>query len=88
MTTWIQHVKAVYQKGKAGGMKYKDALRAAAKTWKKGSSSKKSSSKSEAPPAEEKAAAPKKKRRRRKPMPKVPAKAYKDIDSINIPKKM
>ena len=87
MTTWIQHVKAVYQKGKAGGMKYKDALRAAAKTWKKGSSSKKSS-KSEAAPAEEKAAAPKKKRRRRRPTPKVPAKAYKDIDSINIPKKM
>ena len=87
MTTWIQHVKAVYQKGKGSGMKYKDALRAAAKTWKKGSSSKKSS-KSEAAPAEEKAAAPKKKRRRRKPMPKVPAKAYKDIDSINIPKKM
>lgn len=84
MTTWIQHVKAVYQKGKGSGMKYKDALRAAAKTWKKGSSSKKSES---AAPAEEKAA-PKKKRRRRRPTPKVPAKAYKDIDSINIPKKM
>ena len=83
MTTWIQHVKAVYQKGKAGGMKYKDALRAAAKTWKKGSSKKSES----AAPAEEKAA-PKKKRRRRRPTPKVPAKAYKDIDSINIPKKM
>ena len=82
------HVKAVYQKGKAGGMSYKSALQAAAKTWKKGSkAASKKSSKAKAEPevAEE---APKKKRRRRKPMPKVPAKAFKDIDSINIPKKM
>ena len=35
-SSWIAHVKAVYAKGKSKGMSYKDALRAAAKTWKKG----------------------------------------------------
>ena len=34
-SSWIAHVKAVYAKGKGKGMSYKDALRAAAKTWKK-----------------------------------------------------
>ena len=89
MTTWIQHVKVVYQKGKAGGMSYKSALQAAAKTWKKGSAkASKKSSKSKAAPEVVAEEAPKKKRRRRKRMPKVPAKVFKDIDSINIPKKM
>ena len=32
-SSWIAHVKAVYAKGKSKGMSYKDALRAAAKTW-------------------------------------------------------
>ena len=31
-SSWIAHVKSVYSKG---GMSYKDALKAAAKTWKK-----------------------------------------------------
>ena len=87
MTTWIEHVKSVYQKGKSGGMSYKAALKAAAKTWKK--KGKASSKKSE--PVEQDdapAAAPKKKRRRRKLAPKVPAKAFKNIDSIAIPKRM
>ena len=34
-SSWIAHVKSVYSKGKSKGMSYKDALRAAAKTWKK-----------------------------------------------------
>ena len=68
-SSWIAHVKAVYAKGKSKGMSYKDALRAAAKTWKKsgGSKSKSKSSKSskieEAP--EESEEAPKKRRRKR-----------------------
>ncbi len=85
MTTWIEHVKSVYQKGKSGGMSYKAALKAAAKTWKKKGAAAASSKKSE--PVDD-APAPKKKRRRRKPAPKVPAKAFKDIDSIAIPKRM
>lgn len=85
--TWIEHVKAVYSKGKAGGMSYKAALKAAAKTWKKKGKGAKASKKSEAV-EEKEVAAPKKKRRRRKAMPKVPAGAYKNIDSIGMPKKM
>ena len=34
-TSWIAHVKAVYQKNKSKGMSYKDALKTAAKSWKK-----------------------------------------------------
>ena len=52
-TSWIAHVKAVYQKNKSKGMSYKDALKTAAKSWKK---------KGAAP----KAAAPKKRRRKAK----------------------
>ena len=87
MTTWIEHVKAVYSKGKGSGMKYKDALRAAAKTWKKGGKASKSKAKA-AEPVEVDEKPKKKRRRRRKPTQKVPAKAFKDIDSINMPKKM
>ena len=88
MTTWIEHVKAVYSKGKGSGMSYKAALKAAAKTWKKKGKAGKSK-KSEAAEVEAvEEEAPKKKRRRKKAMPKVPAKAYKNIDSIGMPKKM
>ena len=52
-TSWIAHVKAVYQKNKSKGMSYKDALKTAAKSWKK---------KGAAP----KVAAPKKRRRKAK----------------------
>ena len=61
-SSWIAHVKAVYAKGKGKGMSYKDALRAAAKTWKK-SGSKKSKA---APPRRPRAPAPAPKKRRRK----------------------
>ena len=50
-SSWIAHVKAVYAKGKGKGMSYKDALRAAAKTWKKKSGA--AAKKSKAAPAQE-----------------------------------
>ena len=63
-SSWIAHVKA----GKGKGMSYKDALRAAAKTWKKKSGA--AAKKSTAAPAQEAsdeapAPAPKKRRRKR-----------------------
>jgi len=89
MTTWIEHVKAVYAKGKGGGMSYKAALKAAAKTWKKkGKAASKASKKSEAVEEKDEVVVKKKRRRRRKAMPKVPDKDYKNIDSIGMPKKM
>ena len=54
---WIAHVKATWKKN---GGSYKDAMKAAKKTWKKGGSSSKSKSKDEEP------AAPKRRRRRKK----------------------
>ena len=36
---WISHVKSVYQKGKAGGMTYSQAMVAAKKTYKKSAGS-------------------------------------------------
>ncbi len=56
-TSWIAHVKAVYQKNKSKGMSYKDALKTAAKSWKKKGSAK---------AAPKKGAAPKKRRRKAK----------------------
>ena len=50
-SSWIAHVKAVYAKGKGKGLSYKDALRAAAKTWKKKSGA--AAKKSKAAPAQE-----------------------------------
>ena len=61
-SSWIAHVKAVYAKGKSKGMSYKDALRAAAKTWKKGGGGK---SKAKAAVDDEKSAPPRKRRRKR-----------------------
>ena len=61
-SSWIAHVKAVYAKGKSKGMSYKEALRAAAKTWKKSGGSKKSKA---APAPEASDEAPKKRRRKR-----------------------
>ena len=63
-SSWIAHVKAVYAKGKSKGMSYKDALRAAAKTWKKGGG-KKSKSAPAQEASDEAAPAPKKRRRKR-----------------------
>ena len=67
-SSWIAHVKAVYAKGKSKGMSYKDALRAAAKTWKKSGGKK-----SKAAPAQEASdeAAPPKQRRRKRARPGV-----------------
>ena len=64
-SSWIAHVKAVYAKGKGKGMSYKDALRAAAKTWKKGGGSKKSKAAPAQEASDEAAPAPKKRRRKR-----------------------
>ena len=71
-TSWIAHVKSVYQKNKSKGMSYKDALKTAAKSWKK--------KKGAAPKAAK--AVPKKRRRKAKadepldeePEEEVPAK--------------
>jgi stringent starvation protein B len=65
-SSWIAHVKAVYAKGKSKGMSYKDALRAAAKTWKKGGGKAKKSKAAPAQEASDEAAAPAPKKRRRK----------------------
>jgi hypothetical protein len=67
-SSWIAHVKAVYAKGKSKGMSYKDALRAAAKTWKKGGGGK-SKAKAAAPEEDEKSAPRKRKRKRARPGP-------------------
>ena len=78
-TSWIAHVKAVYQKNKSKGMSYKDALKTAAKSWKKkGAASKKAAPKKrrkakadekvdEQEPEEEEKAAKKPKRKRMRP---------------------
>ena len=63
-SSWIAHVKAVYAKGKSKGMSYKDALRAAAKTWKKGGGGK-----SKAAPVDDEKSAPPRKRRRKRARP-------------------
>ena len=57
-------MKAVYAKGKSKGMSYKDALRAAAKTWKKGGGGK-----SKAAPVDDEKSAPPRKRRRKRARP-------------------
>ena len=63
-SSWIAHVKGVYAKGKSKGMSYKDALRAAAKTWKKGGKAKAKAA--PAPEAsEESSSAPRKRKRKR-----------------------
>ena len=72
-SSWIAHVKSVYAKGKSIGMSYKDALRAAAKTWKKtGGKSKPKSKASKTVEAEEAPVdEPPKKRRRKRARPGV-----------------
>ena len=56
-SAWISHVKKVYAAGKSKGMKYSEAMKAAAKTF-----TKKGASKKGAAAADE----PKKRRRRKK----------------------
>ena len=64
-SSWIAHVKGVYAKGKSKGMSYKDALRAAAKTWKKGGKAKAKAAAPEAVEDEKSAPAPRKRKRKR-----------------------
>ena len=64
-SSWIAHVKGVYAKGKSKGMSYKEALRAAAKTWKKGGKAKAKA----APDADDEKSAPPRKRRRKRARP-------------------
>ena len=68
-SAWIAHVKSVYAKGKAKGMSYKQALKAASKTWKKSGTSKSKAPAEEAPVVESK------KKRRKRAMPKHPARS-------------
>ena len=73
-SAWVQHVQAVYRKGKAKGMSYKQAMVAAKKTYKKSGATKtKSASKSkkaeeepEDEPEEPEGKSPKKRKRRKK----------------------
>ena len=86
MTTWLQHVKEVHSKGSTS---FKESLKRASASWKKkakGAAPKARKGKKKAVEEEEvEVEAPKKKRRRRrKAGPKVPAKAYKSVDSRNL----
>ena len=49
-SAWVQHVQATYKAGKAKGMSYKDALKTAAKSWKKKGAAPKAASKAASPP--------------------------------------
>ena len=93
MTTWLQHVKQVYSKGSTS---FKESLKRASASWKKTKGAtaakkpakKRGRKKKAAPEAEAEAEQPeaepepkpKKKRRRRAPR-KIPAGAYKNVDS-------
>ena len=72
-SAWVQHVQAVYKKGKAKGMSYKQAMVAAKKTYKKSGATKTKASKSkkaeeepEDEPEDEEEAPKKRKRRKKK----------------------
>ena len=66
---WVKHVQSVYQKGKAKGMSYKQAMQAAKKTWK-----------SKAKGAAKKGSSATKKRRRKKAAAEEDAEAE-DVDA-------
>ena len=95
MTTWLQHVKQVHAKGSTS---FKESLKRASASWKKtaktaakkpAAKKKRRKKKGAAPEAEasieepEAEPKPKKKRRRRAPR-KIPAAAYKNVDSRNL----
>ena len=72
-SAWVQHVQAVYKKGKAKGMSYKQAMVAAKKTYKragatktKASKSKKAEEEPEEEPEDEEEKPKKRKRRKKK----------------------
>ena len=95
MTTWLQHVKQVHAKGSTS---FKESLKRASASWKKTKgaakkpAAKKRGRKKKAAEAEDSTDEPvvqegspkvKKKRRRRAPR-KIPAGAYKNVDSRNL----
>ena len=87
-SSWLAHVKEVHSKGNTS---FKESLKRASTSWKKkakGSAPKarkgKKKAVEEVEEVAEAGAVPKKKRRRRKAGPKVPAKAYKNVDSRNL----
>ena len=99
MTTWLQHVKKVHASGSASFKESLKRASASWKKTKGAASPAPSGAKKKKPrrkkkkkcvECEEKAsteepAAPKKKRRRaKKAMPKLPASAFKSVDSINV----
>ena len=90
MTTWMQHVKKVHA---SGDTSFKESLKRASTSWKKGAAPKAAPKKAKKrgrkkkakdEPEEPEEPVVKKKRRRKKTGPKIPAKAFKDIDSRNL----
>ena len=94
MTTWLQHVKKVHA---SGNTSFKDSLKRASASWKKtkGASTKTAKpkrkrgkkAKAEEKTSTEEQEAPVKKKRRRKAKrstPKIPAGAFKSVDSRNL----
>ena len=84
-STWLAHVKEVHSKGNTS---FKESLKRASASWKKKAKAAPKARKGKKKAVEEEEVeveAPKKKRRRRrKAGPKVPAKAYKGVDSRNL----
>ena len=88
MTTWLQHVKKVHA---SGNTSFKESLKRASASWKK-SAAKPKRKRGKKSAAEEKISteeqeAPAKKKRRRKAKrgtPKIPAGAFKNVDSRNL----
>ncbi len=93
MTTWLQHVKKVHA---AGSTSFKESLKRASASWKKGKGAgdkaaapkkrrrKKKAAAEEKTSTEEPAPAKKKRRKAKRSMPKIPADAFKSVDSTGI----
>ena len=83
-SSWLAHVKEVHAKGSTS---FKESLKRASASWKKkakGSAPKARKGKKAVEEEEVEVDPKKKRRRRRKAGPKVPAKAYKNVDSRNL----
>ena len=92
MTTWLQHVKKVRA---SGSTSFKESLKRASASWKKtkgkatkssGKRGKKAKAEDTISTEEQEAPAPKKKRRRKakRSTPRIPAGAFKSVDSRNL----
>ena len=94
MTTWLQHVKKTHA---AGSTSFKESLKRASASWKKGKGAgdakaaapkkrrrKKGRAAEEKTSTEEPAPAKKKRRKAKRSMPKIPAGAFKSVDSRNL----